>query len=67
MIMIMINILLLKNLTSEHQKILLLDYNKQTQQAKIILLTLLKKTDFDNKQKTVTSKKNILNELSKKH
>ena len=67
MIMIMINILLLKNLTNEHQKILLLDYNKQTQQAKIILLTLLKKTDFDNKQKTVTSKKNILNELSKKH
>ena len=32
----------------------------------MILLILLKKTDFDNKLKNVTSNKNELNELSKK-
>ena len=59
--MIMINILLLKNLISQHQEMLLQDSNKQIKQAK----SFIKKTDFNNKLKNVSSNKNELNELLK--
>ena len=45
LIMTMINILLLKNLTSQHQKTLLQDQNKHIQQAKLVLLMI----HFDDK------------------
>ena len=59
--MIMINILLLKNLISFTAKL------KQSNLAsKSDIANFVKKTDYNNKLKNVTSNKNELNELSKK-
>ena len=59
--MIMINILLLKNFISFTAKL------KQSNLAsKSDIANFVKKTDYNNKLKNVTSNKNELNELSKK-
>ena len=62
--MIMINILLLKNLRSYQQKILLQDYQKQILTSKNYIANFLKKTDFDNELQKLN--RNELNELIKK-
>ena len=62
--MIMINILLLKNLRSYQQKILLEDYQKQILTSKNYIANFLKKTDFDNE--LIKLNRNELNELLKK-
>ena len=62
--MIMINKLLLKNLRSYQQKILLQDYQKQILTSKNYIANFLKKTDFDNELQKLN--RNELNELIKK-
>ena len=62
LIIIMINILLLQNLISLLQKFL----KRANLASKSDVANFVKKTDFDNKLKDVTSNKNELNELSKK-
>ena len=61
--MIMINILILKNLTPEN-------FTARLKQENLVskndVANFVKKTDFDEKLKTLTSNKNELNELSKK-
>ena len=64
LMMIMINILLLKNLRSYQQKILLQDYQKQILTSKNYIANFLKKTDFDNELQKLN--RNELNELIKK-
>ena len=63
--MIMINILLLKNLKVNIRKFY---WKTKTSNlaSKNDIANFVKKTDFDNKLKHVTSNKNKLNELSKK-
>ena len=64
LMIIMINILLLKNLRSYQQKILLQDYQKQILTSKNYIANFLKKTDFDNELQKLN--RNELNELIKK-
>ena len=61
--MVTINILLLKNLTSENFTARLKQANLASESD---IANLVKKTDFYNKFKNVTSSKNELNKLSKK-
>ena len=61
--MVTINILLLKNLTSENFTARLKQANLASESD---IANLVKKTDFHNKFKNVTSSKNELNKLSKK-
>ena len=61
--MTMINILLLKKLTSENVTARLTQANLA---SKNDVVNFVKKTDFDNKRKSVESNKNELNELPRK-
>ena len=50
------NILLLQNLISQQQKILLEDQHAEIQQAKVITANFVKKPDFDDKLKNLNKK-----------
>ena len=62
--MIMINILLLENLISSHQKIKTRGKTKTSKlESKNDIANFVKKTNFHQKLKNVTSNKNELKEL----
>ena len=59
-------ILLIKNLISLQQKILLEDQHKRIQQAKVILLISLKKTDLNKNELNELFQKKTIKKINKK-